>query len=255
MTMEGLVPHDRGVAQPGSAPRSGRGSRRFKSSRPDQKYIDQEDLKRLSADLWEEQVACTQATGSEVAGPEAKSSRPDQKYIDQKDLKRPVSVFDSIEPRQPLVPVLPTCCRWPPAYFTVIGAPCPLSRPPQTYSRVDDLDLWLLRNGSRATVGVQKGAWLTVSDTRARARILVSGRVQGVAYRSFAQEEAWRRGLSGGVRNLADGRVEVDAEGERPVVERFIETLTAGPPMARVASVDVQWESPTREDVGFHIWH
>ncbi len=35
MTMEGLVPHDRGVAQPGSAPRSGRGSRRFKSSRPD----------------------------------------------------------------------------------------------------------------------------------------------------------------------------------------------------------------------------
>ncbi|MEE9203709.1 MAG: acylphosphatase, partial [Nitrospirales bacterium] len=112
------------------------------------------------------------------------------------------------------MPALPTCCRWPPAYFTVTGAPCPLSRPPHAYSRVDDLDLWLLRNGSRATFGVQKGAWLTVSDTRARARILVSGRVQGVAYRSFAQEEAWRRGLSGGVRNLADGRVEVDAEGE-----------------------------------------
>ena len=116
MTMEGLVPHDRGVAQPGSAPRSGRGSRRFKSS------------------------------------------RPDQKSIDQKDLKRPASVFDSIEPRQPLVPVLPTCCRWPPASFTVIGAPCPLSRPPQAYSRPDDLDLWLLRNGSRVTFGVQEGS-------------------------------------------------------------------------------------------------
>ena len=156
--MEGLVPHDRGVAQPGSAPRSGRGSRRFKSSRPDQKYIDQEDLKRLSADLWEEQVACTRATGSEVAGPEAKSSRPDQKYIDQKDLKRPVSGFDSIEPRRPLVPALPTCCRWPPAYFTVIGAPCPLSRPPQAYSRADDLDLWLLRQWVTGDVWRSEGS-------------------------------------------------------------------------------------------------
>ena len=46
---------DRGVAQPGSAPRSGRGSRRFKSSRPDQDLILNEDLKPPSADGSEEQ--------------------------------------------------------------------------------------------------------------------------------------------------------------------------------------------------------
>ncbi len=88
-----------------------------------------------------------------------------------------------------------------------------------------------------------------------RARIWVSGRVQGVGYRMFARDEARRRGLKGWVRNLGDGRVEVDVEGERGVVDSFLESLRAGPPMARVVEVQVQWEPPAGRHEGFSVWH
>ena len=81
----------------------------------------------------------------------------------------------------------------------------------------------------------------------------VSGRVQGVAYRAFAQQAAGRMGLSGWARNLEDGRVEVDVEGERPAVEGFVELLRAGPPMARVDALRVEWDSPTGRQTGFRI--
>jgi acylphosphatase len=87
-----------------------------------------------------------------------------------------------------------------------------------------------------------------------RAQIWVSGRVQGVAYRAFAQDAAARRGLSGGVRNLDDGRVEVDVEGDRAVIESFIQELKSGPRLARVDGLEVKWDTPTCQQVGFHIW-
>lgn len=86
------------------------------------------------------------------------------------------------------------------------------------------------------------------------ARIWVSGRVQGVGYRMFARDEARRRGLLGGVRNLRDGRVEVEVEGERGAVEAFIAALRAGPPLARVVDLQVQWESPAGRHVDFSVW-
>jgi acylphosphatase len=86
-----------------------------------------------------------------------------------------------------------------------------------------------------------------------RAHIWVSGGVQGVGYRAFAQRVAIQKGLCGGVRNLDDGRVEVEVEGARTVIDSLIESLRAGPPMARVREVRVQWEPATGRENGFHI--
>ncbi|MGH7259314.1 MAG: acylphosphatase [Nitrospiraceae bacterium] len=92
------------------------------------------------------------------------------------------------------------------------------------------------------------------SEPAVRARIVVGGLVQGVAYRAFAQRAASQQGLRGGVRNLADGRVAVEVEGTRADVERLIEMLRVGPPMAQVQDVQVQWESPTNQYQDFRIW-
>ena len=88
-----------------------------------------------------------------------------------------------------------------------------------------------------------------------RSRIWVSGRVQGVAYRAFAYEAACRMGLRGGVRNLDDGRVEIEVEGDRPTAEAFLELLRTGPPLARVDDVQVEWNAPTGTWERFQIWY
>jgi acylphosphatase len=92
------------------------------------------------------------------------------------------------------------------------------------------------------------------TNSRARARIWISGRVQGVGYRAFAQSEGERRGLAGGVRNLDDGRVEVDVEGDREIIDTYLDSLRTGPPIARVTDLEVRWEPPSGRHVGFHIW-
>ena len=93
------------------------------------------------------------------------------------------------------------------------------------------------------------------ADGAVNSRIRVSGRVQGVAYRAFAQEQALLRGLVGGVRNLPDGRVEVEVEGDRRAIETLIEILKVGPPAARVRDLQVEWDSTTGRHQGFHIWY
>ena len=84
-------------------------------------------------------------------------------------------------------------------------------------------------------------------------RFLVSGRVQGVGYRYFTQEAAMIEGLSGWVRNLADGSVEVFAEGEAEAVERFSRLLAQGPSLARVERVDVDEEPPSGRGGPFSV--
>jgi acylphosphatase len=66
----------------------------------------------------------------------------------------------------------------------------------------------------------------------------ISGRVQGVGFRYFAWEAAAREGLTGLVRNLPDGCVEVLAEGERDALERFEAAIWRGPAGARVHHVE-----------------
>lgn len=77
-----------------------------------------------------------------------------------------------------------------------------------------------------------------------RARLVVSGLVQGVFYRQSTADEARRLGLAGFARNLSDGRVEVEAEGERDAVEALIRFCRRGPPAARVDEVSVAWTAP-----------
>jgi len=88
---------------------------------------------------------------------------------------------------------------------------------------------------------------------KARAHVLVSGWVQGVFFRSYAQREANRRNVAGWVRNLRDGRVEAVLEGEEEDVKRVIEFCRRGPPGARVEKVDVAWEGYRGEFQGFTV--
>ncbi|MGA3189902.1 MAG: acylphosphatase [Bryobacteraceae bacterium] len=70
-------------------------------------------------------------------------------------------------------------------------------------------------------------------------RFLISGRVQGVGFRYFAQRSAREVGVSGWARNLDDGRVEVHANGTPAQLEDFESRLRLGPRSADVRSVEV----------------
>jgi len=87
----------------------------------------------------------------------------------------------------------------------------------------------------------------------ARARLLISGLVQGVCFRAETVNEARRRGLSGWVRNLPGGRVEAVAEGPRGAVEQLVQWCRHGPPVARVTQVEVDWGTPAGNCDGFTV--
>jgi acylphosphatase len=86
-----------------------------------------------------------------------------------------------------------------------------------------------------------------------RVHVLAGGRVQGVAYRYYAEKVATRLGVSGWVRNLPDGRVEVLAEGEEGPIGEFLARLEEGPRLARVESFEVERANATGEFTGFRI--
>ncbi len=78
---------------------------------------------------------------------------------------------------------------------------------------------------------------------RARVHLLVSGLVQGVAFRAYTVDEARRLGVAGWVRNLADGRVEVEAEGDRAALDGLVRFCRRGPPAAQVDDVEATWKA------------
>ena len=88
---------------------------------------------------------------------------------------------------------------------------------------------------------------------RKARRYLISGRVQGVGFRYFAEAAAAREGLHGSVRNLPDGHVEAVAEGDAESVERFERAIRHGPPGARVDHVEVDDIVPSGRDTGFTV--
>ena len=84
-------------------------------------------------------------------------------------------------------------------------------------------------------------------------QFLIAGRVQGVGFRFFARETAVREGLRGFVRNLEDGRVEVQAEGDQAALERFERALHQGPPGAEILDVAVSELPPVGQTPLFQI--
>lgn len=84
--------------------------------------------------------------------------------------------------------------------------------------------------------------------------LIVSGRVQGVGYRYFTYERASSMGLTGWVRNLSNGSVEIRATGQDEDIGEFIYQIKRGPSFSRVSDV-VLFEEPTTEEdkLDFHI--
>lgn len=89
--------------------------------------------------------------------------------------------------------------------------------------------------------------------TKVRARVFVSGIVQGVYFRQNTKEVALKNLVSGWVRNLPDGRVEGLFEGDRENVSRVIEWCHVGPAKARVEKVELAFESYKGEFPDFTI--
>lgn len=87
----------------------------------------------------------------------------------------------------------------------------------------------------------------------ARLHAVVSGRVQGVNFRMFVQETASRLALTGWVRNLYTGEVEVVAEGRRADLENLLVALHRGPRSAYVTEVKNHWLSASGEFTTFQV--
>jgi acylphosphatase len=87
-----------------------------------------------------------------------------------------------------------------------------------------------------------EGSKNSQASTPVRARLLISGRVQGVYFRAAARQEAQAQQLTGWVRNRPDGHVEAVVEGEEAAVQRFVAWCHSGPPGAQVTAVQVTIE-------------
>lgn len=88
---------------------------------------------------------------------------------------------------------------------------------------------------------------------KARAHIFIKGRVQGVFYRAFTRNVAFKLGLNGWVRNLFDGRVEAVFDGDRGLVEQAITECRKGPSGSYVQNIEVTWEDYAGIPEGFKI--
>ena len=86
-----------------------------------------------------------------------------------------------------------------------------------------------------------------------RLHVVYGGRVHGVGFRYTAESVALPLKLSGWVRNLPDGRVEVVCEGPEARLKRFIDEMRAGPMQTYIREAQVRWEAATGEFDDFHV--
>lgn len=85
-----------------------------------------------------------------------------------------------------------------------------------------------------------------------RLHAFYSGSVQGVGFRYTAERTAGSLGLTGWVKNLSDGRVEVIAEGERALLENFLQKISS---IFKdyILNTDIEWSDPTGEFTFFDV--
>jgi len=90
--------------------------------------------------------------------------------------------------------------------------------------------------------------------TRIARHVSVTGRVQGVFFRAWMQEQGNGLGVTGWVRNCPDGRVDAHVEGEEAAVLELIERLRQGPPAASVDDVHL-WDVELFDFDDFEVRH
>ena len=86
-----------------------------------------------------------------------------------------------------------------------------------------------------------------------RLHVIVEGTVQGVGFRAFVIDQARKMAVTGWVRNRWDNSVEVCAEGERLILEGFLEVLKRGPAAANVREIHVEWQTASGEFADFRM--
>ena len=90
-------------------------------------------------------------------------------------------------------------------------------------------------------------------QTQTQARVVISGRVQGVFFRAETQRAAQRIGVRGWVRNRPDGTVEALFEGSKERVQQAIDWCWQGSPRSSVSDVKIQWGAYSGEYASFTI--
>ncbi len=86
-----------------------------------------------------------------------------------------------------------------------------------------------------------------------RLHVFVSGKVQGVFFRSFVKKEAEALSLNGWVRNLSDGRVEAIVEGNNDSVDMVLERISQGSPQSKIDKIEFHEENCLNEFNNFSI--
>ena len=81
----------------------------------------------------------------------------------------------------------------------------------------------------------------------------VTGRVQGVSFRWYTQEQAHGLGVTGWVRNLPDGRVEALCEGPERGLQLFLDRIAAGPMRRYIQGVEVHWDKVAGQFDDFQV--
>jgi acylphosphatase len=75
----------------------------------------------------------------------------------------------------------------------------------------------------------------------------ISGNVQGVGFRWLVENTAGQLGLTGWVKNLNNGKVELEAEGDRQTLELFLTKITSSHLGANISGIETQWEKPSQQ--------
>lgn len=92
-----------------------------------------------------------------------------------------------------------------------------------------------------------------MSDEIKRLHAIVHGRVQGVGFRWFVMESVRELAVTGWVRNLYNGNVEVMAEGSQEDLDKLVKSLHKGPPSSNVTNVDDRWQPASGDFSGFKV--
>jgi acylphosphatase len=83
--------------------------------------------------------------------------------------------------------------------------------------------------------------------------IIVKGIVQGVGFRYFVYNNAVNLGLKGYVKNLYDGAVEIDVEGDRSLIEELIKEVKVGPRFAHITNMITNWQEANKHYKNFEV--